>query len=261
MRTHISRWLDRIAGILLLFVLSFLWFATRLHGVGWAVLLAGLLTALVCWAYVLLVQRISRRKGKTQSEAARRRAAVYRLTMLPEETALSIAGTALCGAFNLQKSGANGKLVFLTDEKGQLFAAGLCQEPQPVSVNGVHAFHRLRKNTPGILICAGGSTAQAEQYAASLTPPLRLIAADTLPFADCFSVEVSDDSLPKQRMILPLLRDAMQPARSLRYLFLGWMMILFYLFTGAWSALLPGLGLVMLSLLSKEAPRQKRRLF
>ena len=48
MRTHISRWLDRIAGILLLFVLSFLWFATRLHGVGWAVLLAGLLTALVC---------------------------------------------------------------------------------------------------------------------------------------------------------------------------------------------------------------------
>ena len=100
MRTHISRWLDRIAGILLLFVLSFLWFATRLHGVGWAVLLAGLLTALVCWAYVLLVQRISRRKGKTQSEAARRRAAVYRLTMLPEETALSIAGTALCGAFD-----------------------------------------------------------------------------------------------------------------------------------------------------------------
>ncbi len=235
MRTHISRWLDRIAGILLLFVLSFLWFATRLHGVGWAVLLAGLLTALVCWAYVLLVQRISCRKGKTQSEAARRRAAVYRLTMLPEETALSIAGTALCGAFDLQKSGANGKLVFLTDEKGQLFAAGLCQEPQPVSVNGVHA--------------------------ASLPPPLRLIAADTLPFADCFSVEVSDDSLPKQRMILPLLRDAMQPARSLRYLFLGWMMILFYLFTGAWSALLPGLGLVMLSLLSKEAPRQKRRLF
>ena len=181
--------------------------------------------------------------------------------MLPEETALSIAGSALCGAFNLQKSGANGKLVFLTDEKGQLFAAGLCQEPQPVSVNGVHAFHRLRKNTPGILICAGGSTAQAEQYAASLTPPLRLIAADTLPFADCFSVEVSGDSLPKQRMILPLLRDAMQPARSLRYLFLGWMMILFYLFTGAWSALLPGLGLVMLSLLSKETPRQKRRLF
>ena len=62
-------------------------------------------------------------------------------------------------------------------------------------------------------------------------------------------------------MILPLLRDAMQPARSLRYLFLGWMMILFYLLTGAWSALLPGLGLVMLSLLSKETLRQKRRLF
>lgn len=165
-RTKAARALDRALGAAMLWGLSFLWFATRL-GALWpaAALAAGADRARgVCAAPV---PQAAQPPGSTRSGSARgsRRAAVYRLTMLPEKTALCQAAEALARAYALTPAGARASVRLFTDAKGRRIAAGLHQSPQPADVREVHDFHRARGEDHGVLICAGGATEAAKSYA------------------------------------------------------------------------------------------------
>lgn len=69
--------------------------ATRLGALWPAAALAAALTALAAYALHLYRRRRSRRLDAERARAGQRRAAVYRLTMLPEKTALCQAAEAL----------------------------------------------------------------------------------------------------------------------------------------------------------------------
>ena len=183
-RTKAARALDRALGAAMLCGLSFLWFATRLGALWPAAALAAALTALAAYALHLYRRRRSRRLDAERARAGQRRAAVYRLTMLPEKTALCQAAEALRRAYALTPAGARASVRLFTDAKGRRIAAGLHQSPQPADVREVHDFHRARGEDHGVLICAGGATEAAKSYAGSLEPPLRLLEAERLPLPD-----------------------------------------------------------------------------
>lgn len=130
-RTKAARALDRALGAAMLWGLSFLWFATRLGALWPAAAMAAALTALAAYALHLYRRRRSRRLDAERERAGQRRAAVYRLTMLPEKTALCQAAEALARAYALTPAGARASVRLFTDAKGRRIAAGLHQSPQP----------------------------------------------------------------------------------------------------------------------------------
>ena len=130
-RTKAARALDRALGAAMLWGLSFLWFATRLGALWPAAALAAALTALAAYALHLYRRRRSRRLDAERERAGQRRAAVYRLTMLPEKTALCQAAEALARAYALTPAGARASVRLFTDAKGRRIAAGCTRVRSP----------------------------------------------------------------------------------------------------------------------------------
>lgn len=96
-RTKAARALDRALGAAMLWGLSFLWFATRLGALWPAAALAAALTAASRRMRCTCTAAAQPPARRGAARAGQRRAAVYRLTMLPEKTALCQAAEALAG--------------------------------------------------------------------------------------------------------------------------------------------------------------------
>lgn len=260
-RTRAARWLDWILGSCTLFFLSFLWFAVRTGALLPAAVLAGAWTALALYAVRLWsCARNARSRGR-EAQARRQQAALYALTMLPQGLALSYAAQALAQAYSLQRAGSSGPLCFFTDRNSQRIAMGLDQSPQPADVHSVYTFHRARRSSPGVLVCAGGATGQAQEYAQSLTPPLRLIAAGELPLPRALYESDPAQQAPAQRTKRPALAEIFSPAQALRYWLMGLLLTIAYLLTGQLTCLLPALGLVFLALVCKGRQADQKELF
>ena len=261
MRTRTAVWLDRILGSAALFGLSALWFSARLNGLLPGLLLAALLTGLLLYGCALLSRRVQGGRRAQEQRAGERRAALYALTMLPYPDALNFAVQALTEAYPLTRLYAVGKLQYLTDSAGHRIAASLYTVPQPVDVAQVHAFHMERRDAHGVLLCVCGATDAAQAYAGGLQPPLRLLDLRTLPLPDALLHSEPARQIKKQRGLAQALASALSPARSLRYLALGALLLLVYLLTNRLTALFPALVLVLLALLSKRRSSLQEELF
>lgn len=260
-RTKAARALDRALGAAMLWGLSFLWFATRLGALWPAAALAAALTALAAYALHLYRRRRSRRLDAERARAGQRRAAVYRLTMLPEKTALCQAAEALARAYALTPAGARASVRLFTDAKGRRIAAGLHQSPQPADVREVHDFHRARGEDHGVLICAGGATEAAKSYAGRLEPPLRLLEAERLPLPDPPKCDAPRAAAKKG----PAAVLARLPGeeRAPRCLLLAALLMIAYILLDARSCLLAALLLLFLALAGRgrAAESGERELF
>lgn len=260
-RTRTAIWLDRFLGGSALFGVSALWFSSRLNGLLSGILLAALFTALLLYGYTLLSRRVRGGRRMQEQRASERRAALYALTMLPYLDALDYAVQALADTYSLTHLYTIGRQQYLTDRAQHRIAAALFQSPQPVEVAQVHAFHRERRDAHGVLLCVCGATDTAQSYAASLQPPLRLLDLRVLPLPDALLHSEPAQRIKNQRGFAQALANALSPARTLRYLTLGALLLLFYLLTGRLTALLPALLLVLLALLSKRRNSVQEDLF
>ena len=261
MRTHTAVWLDRLLGSAALFGVSALWFTARLNGLLPGLLLAAVLTALLLYAVALLSRRVRGGRRVQEQRAGERRAALYALTMLPYPDALEYAVQALMEAYPLTRVYAVQDLQYLTDAANHRIAAALCQTPQPIDIAQVHTFHRKRRDAHGVLLCVCGATDAAQTYAASLKPPLRLLDLRALPLPDELLRSEPARRIKQQRGLAQALTNMLNPARALRYLTLGALLLLVYLLTDRLTALLPALLLVLLALLSKRRTSPRETLF
>ena len=261
MRTHTAVWLDRLLGSAALFGVSALWFTARLNGLLPGLLLAAVLTALLLYAVALLSRRVRGGRRVQEQRTGERRAALYALTMLPYPDALEYAVQALMEAYPLTRLYAVQNLQYLTDAANHRIAAALYQTPQPIDIAQVHIFHRKRRDAHGVLLCVCGATDAAQTYAASLKPPLRLLDLRALPLPDELLRSEPARRIKKQRGLAQVLTNILNPARALRYLTLGALLLLVYLLTDRLTALLPALMLVLLALLSKRRTSPRETLF
>ena len=261
MRTRTAIWLDRLLGSAALFGLSALWFSSRLNGLLPGLLLALLLTSLLLYGCFLLNRRVQGGRRARQQRAGEQRAALYALTMLPYADALNYAVQALTEAYLLTRLYTVGKLQYLADCAGHRIAVSLYTVPQPASVAQVHAFHKLRRDAHGVLLCVCGASDSAQTYANSLRPPLRLLDLSELPLPDALLHSEPARQIKKQRGIARALAYALSPAQSLRLFSLGALLLLVYLLTGRFTSLLPALGLILLALLGKRRSDPQETLF
>ena len=118
-----------------------------------------------------------------------------------------------------------------------------------------------RRDAHGVLLCVCGATDAAQTYAASLQPPLRLLDLRTLPLPDELLHSEPARRIKKQRGLAQALTNMLNPARTLRYLTLGALLLLVYLLTDRLTALFPALMLVLLALLSKRRTSPRETLF
>lgn len=260
MRTRPAQWMDRIFGSLLLLGISFLWFATRLGKLIPAALLAIVFTALVMYGLVLTAKRFSHRKIHQELRARELQAALYALTMLPYDEALPHCIQALCDAYELTRLFAVGRTHFLADPPGHRIAVQLHQSPQHVSVADVHEFHKERKTAHGALICVSGVTADANEYAQTLVPPLKIIQAKDLPLPEALTQTAPAKEAQKQRKA-SVMTLVLHPAQALRYMMLSFMLIVAFILTDRAACLIPALIMVFLALISKRRNAPKDELF
>ncbi len=258
-RTKAARALDRALGAAALWAAGFFYFAARVKSPALSAMLSLLVTGGLLYALYLFRRRASGRQAAKREREARQRAALYALTMLPEQTALYRATEALRQAYGLAHVETRARLRILRDGQGRRIAAGLCQSPQAADVAAAHAFHRERGKKPGVLLCAGGATKEALRYAEGLRPPLRLIdlAALPLPEAPADIVPPAEDARERipWRRLLPDERSAprcLPPALGL---------MTAYIFTGALSCLFAALLLLFLALAGRGRDGETPRLF
>lgn len=257
-RTKTARALDRTLGAALLWGLSFLWFVTRLRALWPAAAMATLLTALSAYALYLYRRRTTRRRQAAQERAALRRAALYRLTMLPEKTALYQATEALRAAYRLAPAGKQGALPLFSDAQGRRIAAGLFQSPQPADVREVHEFHRARGTAFGVLLCAGGATEAAKAYAEGLQPPLRLLNAGELPLpAPSGAADIPQPHRAKKGAAAVLARLPGKE-RAPRCLLLAALFLTVYILLDLQSCVFAALLLLFFALAGRERPEASR---
>ncbi len=260
-RTRASLWLDRILGGAILFILSFLWFAARLGRLIPAVLLALILTLLAFLSLRLFRRRMTGRRNKREVRDRERQAALYALTMLPYGEALAYAVQALMDAYPLKSLYDLDGLHFLSDAKERRIAVRLLQSPQPATLSDAHAFHRERGAALGVLVCPGGMTREAQEYASALTPPLKLISAGELPLPEALLGSVPAKEAQKRRTAASILAMILRPAQAARYMMLGFLLIVAYLMTGRLTCLIPALITVFLALICKGRQEPRGELF
>jgi hypothetical protein len=260
-RTRASRWLDRILGGAILYSLCFLWFAARLGRLIPALLLALTLTLLAFWSARLFRSRVTGRRTKREVRDRERQAALYALTMLPYGEALAYAVQALMDAYPLKSLFCLDGLHYLSDARERRIAVKLLQSPQPASLAEAHAFHRERGTALGALVCPGGASREAMEYAAALTPPLKLIPAGDLPLPAALLGSAPAKEAQKRRTAASVLAMVFRPAQALRYMMLGFALVVAYLLTDRLTCLIPALALVFLALISKGREEPRGELF
>lgn len=180
-KTHFARLLDVWLTAGLAALLCFVYFAGRMRNLLFALVPAGLVGGLLGWALLI---RMRKREGRTRADRrARRERAVFALSRMEEEKALFTAFEALRIRYGLWEVGRGDKCVLARDEHGVL-AVGLCRSMDPLLVKEVQHFDHKRMRMRGVLVHLGEAGSMAAEYAAHLTPPMRLVCAATLPLPD-----------------------------------------------------------------------------
>lgn len=260
-RTRPAVWLDRILGTMLLLGGSALWFWARTGkwipalflSIGW--------TALMLYARVLLARRRKKRVQGREKRTIAQRKAVYALTMLPYAQALDEAAQSLCKTYALRSLFTVGKLHYAEDSMHRRIAIQLMQCPQPVQIAQVYAFHRIRRQDFGVLLCSGGAAEDAQSYAEGLSPPLRLVDVRQLPLSEALAKAFASQCEPKQRRTASVIKRMLRPTLALRYVLLSTLLIGMYLLTDRLSVLLPALALQLLALMSRAGNTDNKKLF
>ena len=244
---------DFVFGFGLLFVLFFLWCWKRTAAFTPSLLLALFLAALLLYAFFLM----SRRNRSQISKCSKVRHSVYALTMLSEEEAMDYAYRAFAVKYDLilPQRPVKGTPVTAVTKEGRQMQLFLHNLPLGPGIEVIHSIHKQRAQFPAVLLCTAAPQTSAVHHAEALSPPLRLVMADTLPLDASLIERFPLPQSPKKKRTVQGLLTAVhtQTARCLTFS-LG--MILFYLLTGRIGILFPALGLFFLILISKTGIKQ-----
>lgn len=239
------------------FLLIFLWFRLRGLGAALSVLLSAAVCSLMLYAYFLHKKQLI----KSKQRISNKQRAMYALTMLPHEIALQHAAEALSEKYRLillpQTTADVYRIAY--EKSGRKLAVALYAEPSAPDIKFIHEIHKSRGSIPMALICTALPEAAADQYASSLTPPFRLIAADTLPFDKSLADAYPHKGNPKKkRTAFTLLKAGSK--RAVRCMLFSFGLMVYYLLTGQRPLLLPSLVLAFFAVLSK-AFKEEQTLF
>ena len=255
---------DRIAGIGMLFLVSFLFFLFRLEHLIYALIFALGFSALLAYGLYLLSRRSQTRSstkemGRKQADSMR-----HAYSMLPPERALRLAADQLCKKYALSLRGLNADLAFALDAQKKLIAIGLAQSPAQVTVNTAYDFHKKRLKMPAVLLTVGEPSRDALRYAKELTPPIRLMEVTELPHEESIAAQFERAAEHKSglRAALAHAIDRITlPQQAVRYMALAAVLSTWFILTDSSLALIPAMLSALLALIARRRLPAQPQLF
>jgi len=262
--------MDRLGLRAAILILSLLWF-TALWGLTLPALIAALAMALM--GCVLL--RLGQNKTTARREAALRRrlggemALEAILTAPPRKAQFQAALWLTSGYPELQMQKATGEGVFCRYHHETLLVALIPVHPSEKTGCSplIDLQRRLDIAHRAVALLTAPASKEAQQYAASTVPPIRLISRETLLRLAGACEPATDEQLAslgrrrRQKADRQVwLRHILSPHRTRRYLLYGVGLMALYFFTRLPYYPVPGVTLICLAFLSQVCPRQPQTL-
>ena len=259
-----ARVFDRIAGIGMLFLVSFLFFLFRLEHLIYALLFALGFSALLTYGLHLLRRRSqtrssAREMGRKQADAMR-----YAYSMLPQERALRLAADQLCKKYALSLRGLNADLAFAVDAQKRLIAIGLAQSPAQVTVDAAYDFHKKRLKMPAILLTVGEPSRETLRYAKELAPAMRLMEVTELPHEEHIAAQFARAAEQKGGLRATLARALdriTRPQQAVRYMALAAVLCIWFILTDSLLALFPAVLCALIAPIARHRLPAQPQLF
>lgn len=247
-KTRMGIWLDRLLIILLIFALSGLWLWDRTADFAISILLSVTFTILAVYTWYLLHKKVHARNLCRDRASSLQKQACYALTMLPYSAAMRYICKALSAKHSLLLCPEQPQM--LITESGMRIRVYLHQSPQKAQVSAVHAFHRRRKNDPGVFLCAEIEP-EAQAYANSLQPPMRVLRFCELHYPEELANAYPLPDAPKQKRTAAFLLHG-DKTHAVRCMLFSFGLLLLYLLTEGLLFLFPALLLSYYAVLIKR---------
>ena len=246
-------WLDRLLILLLIFTLSGLWLWNRTADFALSILLSVTFTILAVYTWYLLHRKIHARKLCHDRNSALQKQACYALTMLPYSAAMRYICKALSKKYSLLLCPEQPQM--LITESGMRIHVYLYQSPQKAQVSAVHAFHRRRRNDPGVFLCTEIES-EAQTYANSLQPPMKVLRFCELHYPEELANAYPLPDAPKQKRTAAFLLHG-DKTHAVRCIIFSFGLLLLYLLTKRLLFLFPALLLSYYAMLIKRTKKQE----